>query len=77
MCRVTVAVLCLYGKVDRLVNILDSYDRKNGHHKLVLNEGMLKVCFTDNTSYLVAYVDTELCKDDLCITAYAVTADDL
>ena len=71
------AVLSLDRKVDSLVDILYSNDGKNGHHKLVLNEGMLKLGLADNASYLVAYVNAELSKDYLSVSAYALAADDL
>ena len=74
MCGVAEAVLCLNGKVDSLVNISYSYDRKNGHHKLVLNERMLKLGLADDAAHVVANVDTKLCKNYLSVSAYAVSA---
>ena len=74
MCRVTVAVLCLYGKVDSLVNILDSYDRKNGHHKLVLYEGVIKAGLTDDSADVVTNAYTDLCKENLSVSTNAITA---
>ena len=55
----TEAVLCLNGKVDSLVDILYSYDRKNGHHKLVLYEGMVKIRFANNATNLTAYAHAD------------------
>ena len=74
MCRVTVAVLCLYGKVDSLVNILNSYDRKNRHHKLVLYEGVIKVGLADDSADVVTNAHADLCKKHLGISANAVAA---
>ena len=76
MCRMTVAVLCLNGKTDSLVNISNSYNRKNWHHKLVLNKIVVKVCFTDYAANFVTNRNADFFEKNAGISTNTVTVND-
>ena len=72
MSRVAVAMLRLDRKVDSLVNILDSHDRKYRHHQFVLNEGVIKIRLAYNTANLASHLNAYLFKNNSRVSAYAV-----
>ena len=68
----TVAMLSLNGKIYCLIDILDSDNRKNRHHKLVLNEIVIKIGFANNATDFIAYCYADFFKQYLSISANAV-----
>ena len=77
MSGVAVAVLCLNGKLNSLVDIINSYNRKNGHHKLFLYEIVVKVGLADDAAHVRTNLNAYHLKNNRRVSAHALTADAL
>ena len=70
---VSIAVLCLDCKINCLVDIFYADDRQNRHHKLVLNEIVVKIGLADDATDVLSNVYAYLCEKYVSITANTVT----